>query len=131
MYTNNLTPPVSCAHLIFVRDVPYVSEEAAGFAREIERRFQSLPTMAGVVFVSVDALAAPGGKNVGFRVRLGISKKLTEDVGWALIQQVLKDEIASKVVDIQASVFTGFAGACRDQGFEDADSATKSAYDRV
>lgn len=115
-----------------MRDVPYVSEEAAGFAREIERRFQSLPAMAGVVFVGVDAIAAPGGKNVGFRVRLGISKRLTEDVGWALIQQVLKDEIAAKVIDIQASVFTGFAGECRDKGFEDADSdKKKSAYYRI
>ena len=114
-----------------MRDVPYVSEEAAKFAREIEQRFQALPKMAGVVFVSVDAQATPGGKSVGFHIRLGVSKKLTEDVGWALIQQVLKDEIAAKVIDIRASVFTGFAGACRDQGLEDADSTEKPAYDGV
>lgn len=87
--------------------------------------------MAGVVFISVAAQVAPGGKNVGFDVRLGVSKKLTEDVGWALIQQVLKDEIAAKVIDIRASVFTGFAGACRDQGPEDVDSTQKSAHDSV
>lgn len=114
-----------------VKDVPYVSNQAAQFAREIEQRFLKLKPEAGVVFASVNAKPVPGGKTIGFEVRLGISKNLSEDVGWALIQQVLKDEIVAGIVDISGSVFTGFAGACRDQGPENAHSPTKPANDRV
>lgn len=114
-----------------MRDVPYVSANAAKFAREIEERFLSLAPMAGVIFVDVTAKPIPGGETVGFHIRLGVSKNLSEDVGWALIQQVMRDEISSKVIDITGSVFTGFAGACRDQGPKDARPSTNPTNDSV
>jgi hypothetical protein len=114
-----------------VRDVPYVSATAAKFAREIEERFLALAPIAGVIFVDVTAKPVSGGETVGFHIRLGVSKNLSEDVGWALIQQVMRDEISSKVIDISGSVFTGFAGACRDQGPKDAHSPKSAENDSV
>lgn len=107
-------------------EIPYVSANAASFAKVFESRFQKLPPIAGVIFVSVDAIPAPNGKTTQFLIRLGISKNLSEDVGWALIQQVMKDEIASGVMTITGSVHVGYAGACRDESSEDAHPSAKS-----
>lgn len=109
----------------------YVSANAAFFAREFEQRFQKLPAKAGIIFVSVDAVPAPEGKTTSFHIRLGITKNLTEDVGWALIQTVLRDEIKNGVAKITASVFVGFSGACSDKSLEGSDSSSPKAYDTV
>lgn len=114
-----------------MKDIPYVSDAAMQMAREIERRFQKLSPLAGVIFVGVTAKPVPGGETTGFEVRLGISRHLSEDVGWALIQQVLKDEIASKTVTITGSVYTGLPGAFRDESTESSHSVAGTPNDPV
>lgn len=114
-----------------VQETSYVSEAASKMAREIEQRFQKLSVSAGVIFVGVTAKPMPGGKTTGFEIRLGISRHLTEDVGWALIQQVLKNEIASKTVTITGSVYTGLPGAFRDESIARPHSVAGTPNDPV
>lgn len=107
--------------------VPYVSTESAERARSFEKRFQALPEMAGVVFVSVDAQPIKGGQSNAFKILLGVSKRLHESVGWGLIQQVMKTEIEKGAYTITASVFTGVSGACRDESAEGAHPSSATA----
>lgn len=122
LYTDNLTSIFNRVPVWAMNPVSYVSANAHAFARMFEDRFQKLPPNAGVIFVSVKAIPAPGGNVTEFEIRLGISKNLTEDIGWSLIQYVMKDEIAAKVITIRGSVYLGFSGACRDKSSEDVDS---------
>lgn len=101
-------------------EVPFVTKESAKKARDFERRFQLVRGDAGIVFVSVQAMPVIRGVSTEFRVILGISRKWNESVGWALIQQVLHEEIKTGAITITGSVFTGVSGACRDESAEGA-----------
>jgi hypothetical protein len=100
--------------------VPYASLDAVAKARSYEKRFQNLPEVAGVILVSVEATPALGGNSEGIQILLGISRRLSEDVGWALIQQVMREEIQSGLLRITAKVLVGVSGACRDESAESA-----------
>lgn len=93
-----------------MNDIPYVSDEAAAVAREMESRIQRLPPEAGVLFVGVEVAPAPGGKSNRFTVRLGIHRRLEESTGLALVKKVLEQEL-NRGEQISVSVFRGVAGA--------------------
>lgn len=93
--------------------VPYVNERAAEAVSEFEGRFQRLQASAGVLFVSISAEPVEGGDSHAFFIRLGLTKNLTRDAGWAIIQSVLKRELEAGL-KVHASVFIGIAGAAHD-----------------
>jgi hypothetical protein len=94
-------------------EIAYVTDQASETARGFERRFQELPSDAGVIFASVKVHPEPGGGHVRFFVYLGIDRKFEEETGMMLIRSVLAQEIADRNVLISAQVYRGVAGACR------------------
>lgn len=99
-------------------ETAYVSEDAAALARAYEKRFQALPELAGIVFISVSAKPVVGGEPKSFQILLGLSRRLDESVGWALIRQTMQDVIEMGKINISAKVFRGVSGACRDESAE-------------
>lgn len=97
----------------------YVSDEAAAKAREMVRRFQDLPATAGIIFVSVSAAPAEGGKTQIFDVVLGMSRKYDPNLGVALAKKVLEPELEDKQTILRISVYRGVSGAGSDRGRED------------
>lgn len=91
----------------------YVNPESAVRAREWEQRFQKLPPEGGIIFVGVEAEPIEGGKSDTYNVRLGLSARLETGTGYAIIQDVLKDQMGN--FTIRASVYRGAPGACRDE----------------
>lgn len=114
-----------------VPTIPYVSEQSASNAEMIERRFQDLPPIAGVIFVGVSARPIIGGNCSHFIVRLGLSKRVSEDIGIALINQVLEKELKLGTITVSASVYRGFTGACRDESLEKSNPSSPAANDSV
>lgn len=123
MYTHNLTAPLLVWPHAGVNEIAYVNESSAAKALEMEDRFVSLPPIAGVVFASVFAEPAKGGRSTTFKVRLGIRKKMDLGTGIALVKDVLRDEIDNQGLTFQVEVFPGRVGACRDEDFEGARTA--------
>jgi hypothetical protein len=98
-----------------VKPVKYVSEESSMLAREWERRFQALPPHAGVVFVSVGPEPIEGGKCIKFEVRIGLTRRLSQETGVAMVKKVLAFEASTGALTISVVVFRGVVGACRDE----------------
>ena len=98
----------------------YVSIEANAQARAMERKFQFLKADAGVIFVAVQAIPAEEGKCKKFEVRLGMTRRIGEATGRALVRYVLHEEMDRGVV-VLASVYSGICGAAHDAGDEEAD----------
>lgn len=96
----------------------YVSEDAAQVVKYLEKKFQSVSELAGVIFISVQAVPAPKGEVDSYIVRLGISKKFEEATGMALLKSVLHDEIERKAFNLSASIYRGVSGAASDKGDE-------------
>lgn len=99
--------------------IAYVTEGAAELAREMEKKFQRLAPQAGVVFVGVKPIPIDGGKVRTFEVRLGISRRLDESTGMALVRKVLEDE-TKMGLEITAAIYRGVSGAARDEDSQDA-----------
>lgn len=95
----------------------YVSEEAAAKAREFERRFQALPSSAGIIFVSVAAVPVEGGQTSTFDVLLGMTTAFEPQLGESLVKRVLEEEIEKKQITLRdVRVRRGVSGAASDRG---------------
>lgn len=96
-------------------EIPYVSPDAHETARKMELKFTGLAPDAGVIFISVVAVPAPGGRSKQFEVRLGLSRQYEISTGLALIRKILESEIESGL-ELSASVYRGVPGMSR--GFD-------------
>lgn len=96
-------------------DTPYVSIGAKELAKGFEKRFTTLPPMAGVLFASVRAVPVVGGKTNEFVIRLGINRKTNPGTAEALIRQVMAEEIKSTLFQFKTAVYQGSPGAARDE----------------
>jgi hypothetical protein len=81
----------------------------------MEGKFASLPSQAGILFISVQPQPEEDGKSIEFFVRLGLSRQFEEGTGKALIKKILEDEIRAGL-RIFSAVYRGVSGACRDYG---------------
>lgn len=90
-------------------ELNYASNEAAQKALDMEAKFLKLPPQAGVVFVGIKPIPAPGGRVTSYDVRMGIRRPLEESLGQAIIKEVLKDELADGI-HFQIAVYRGIAG---------------------
>ena len=93
----------------------FVKDEANQRAMAMELKLSSLPPSAGVLFVSVKAVPSTNGGGVEFHVRLGISRKFTEETGRGLLRKVLEIERFGGL-KLFTAVYRGVSGACRDDG---------------
>ena len=92
----------------------YVNQEAAGVARDWEKRFQETRKMAGIIFVAVDPTPSPTGISGEYTITLGIDRDQPFDDSTAqgIIFKVLEREVESGLYKIRANVFRGVSGAC-------------------
>lgn len=95
-------------------EIPYVNTTSSDTALEFESRFARLPHSAGVIFASVAPEPALDGVSTTFIVFLGLSRKLSEATGLALIRSILGTELAERKITFKFSVFCGTSGAYRD-----------------
>lgn len=93
--------------------VKYVSEASIATADQMEEKFLTLPSEAGILFVAVHPEPVEGGKCKIFNVRLGMPKSFDPGTGFALVQKVLELEV--NFFEIRASVYLGTSGAGRDK----------------
>ncbi len=96
----------------------YVSEDTLQVVKYLEKKFQSVSEAAGILFVGIRAVPAPGGLVSAFEIRLGISKRFEEATAIALLKSVLHDEIERKAFTFTASIYRGVSGAACDKGDE-------------
>lgn len=80
-------------------------------AREIERRFASLPAQAGIVFISVQPQPVEEGKSSEFFVRLGIERRFEAEMGKSLAKKILEPELRSGL-KVFIGVYRGIPCAC-------------------
>jgi len=99
-------------------EVPYVNEKAALLVRELEGKFRALSSSVGVIFISINATPVEGGASHEFFIRLGLSKKLSRDAGEALIQSVLRVELAAGL-KVRSDVHLGVSGAAYDDSSDE------------
>jgi hypothetical protein len=97
-------------------ETPYVSEEAERLARSWEERFTELPPTAGVLFASVRPKPASRGEVRAFDVRIGISKKLGQELGSAIARHVLARELADERYELVIESWSGLPCAAHHAG---------------
>jgi len=93
----------------------YISEEDAEMAKKMERKFATLPSQAGVLFISIAPEPEEKGRAAFFTVRIGITRALDAKTGKSLIRKVLASELKAGV-KIYVAVYRGISCACRDDG---------------
>lgn len=97
-------------------EIPYVSEGAALLAREWEKRFQALPSVAGIIFVSIRPRPALRGQVRSFDVRVGVLQKIAEGLGVAVAKTTLEKELSSGLYDFYFEAWSGLACAAHHEG---------------
>lgn len=75
--------------------VPFVTESEAAAAREMELRLMSLPSYAGILFVSVEVRPSIEEGPL-FHLMIGGDRRFKEDTLYNLVQAQLKDELEGK-----------------------------------
>jgi len=101
----------------------YVSAPAAAQARGFEKRLQQLSPEAGILFLSVCAVAAEDGDSKAFEVRLGVRKNMM--AGVSLVQFTFREEIAQGLRFL-VSAYQGVSGAARDNDGDEEAGPTPS-----
>lgn len=105
--------------LSVLMEIPYVSVEMHGKAREMEDVLHRLPAQLGVIFASVEAVPAPKGSVNVFNVVLGISRRLDVSVGTKLVEDAFRSHFKSIMdstdFNLNVRVHRGVSGAYRDE----------------
>jgi len=101
----------------------YVNESAAARAQDFEKRLQQLPTVAGILFVSVKAVLSATGDSKMFEVHLGVRKDVL--AGSPLVRLVFQKEIEQGLTFL-VSAYQGVSGAARDYDGDEKTSTTSS-----
>lgn len=97
-----------------MENTPYIKEEYAKKAEEMERKFLGLGKGSGILFVGVRPMPSDSGIVKNYTVMVGMRKEFTEGTAVALAKRIFQDEIDNGVI-ISVVPMRGIAGPASDQ----------------